>query len=63
MTLQERIAASQQRSVQLYLQRQNLEQQRQQIALQIQMTDLNLMKEDGTFEALSAVVADEQKAP
>lgn len=58
MTLSERLAAAERKSVQLYLQRQALEGQRQQIAQQIVLCEQALLKSDGEIDALTAVMQD-----
>ena len=58
MTLTERLAAAHQESVALYLRRQMLEQQRQQLAAQAAQIDQRLISLDGTIETLTALIAD-----
>lgn len=52
MTLADRLADAQQRSVALYLQRCALEQQRQQLAVQAVACDQALVRLDGEIELL-----------
>lgn len=59
MTLVERLADAHQRSVTLYLQRQLIEQKRQQIMMEAMQCDQQLVKLDGEIEVLTALVAAE----
>ncbi len=59
MTLAERLADANQRSVALYLQRTRLEQQRQQLNMQAAICDQGLVKLDGEIELLTAMQTDE----
>lgn len=54
MTIQERLDAANQRSVALYLQRQQVEAQRQQLALTAQQIEHELVRLDGMIETLTA---------
>ena len=58
MTPAERIAQAHQRSVALYLQRQELEGERQQVLLKIQRVEQELVKLDGAIAAFELVQAD-----
>ena len=58
MTLDERIADVQQRSVQLYLQRQEIEQQRQMVAASAQRCDQALIRLDGELDVLTRMKAE-----
>jgi hypothetical protein len=60
MTLTERLAAAQSASVKLYLQRQQLEQQFQQIQLMRIECDQALLKSDGEIDVLTQLVKLEQ---
>ncbi len=69
MTVAERLAASHQQSVGLYLKRTQVEEQKQmlqaqanQLMQQGRMIDLELAKLDGKIEELTAMQAEEQKA-
>jgi hypothetical protein len=62
MTIQERLDAANQRSVALYLQRQKIEEARQQIAQQANAADRELLTLDGQIDLLTALIA-EPKAP
>ncbi len=63
MTLAERLADANQRSVALYLQRTRLQQQLQQMQMQAALCDQGLLKLDGEIELLEKMQADEQAAP
>ena len=58
MTLQERLAKANERSVALYLQRQRVEGQRQQLSLNAQQIDQELVKLDGVIESLGGQIAE-----
>lgn len=65
MTLAERLADSQARSVKLYLQRQTIEEQKiqiqthiQQLANQARLLDMDIFKLDGEIDLLEALVKD-----
>jgi chromosome segregation ATPase len=58
VTLAERLADAHQRSVALYLRRQQIEAQRQQIQQQAQACDLELVKLDGEIEVLKALITE-----
>ncbi len=62
MTLVERLADANQRSVALYLQRTRLQQQLQQVQMQAALCDQGLLKLDGEIELLEKMQADEQAA-
>lgn len=57
-TLDERIADAQQRSVQLYLQRQEIEAQRQMVTQAATRCDQALIRLDGELAALTAIKAE-----
>lgn len=59
MTLQERLDRANQQSVSLYLRRQDIEGQRQQLSLQAQQCDVELMRLDGEIRVLSAAIAEQ----
>lgn len=56
MTLQERLDDALQRSVKLYLQRQNIEAQRNQLTMAAQQCEMALVKTDGEIETLTAQI-------
>ena len=58
MTLDERLTEAHRRSVSLYLRRQNLESQRQQIVQMAQSCDVELIKSDGEIAVLTELVAE-----
>lgn len=58
MTIQERLAKANDRSVALYLQRQRIEGQRQQLTLNAQQIEHELVKLDGAIETLEAQIAE-----
>lgn len=62
MTLAERLADANQRSVTLYLRRQQIELRRQELVTAGQQCDFGLVKIDGEIEVLTALIA-EEKAP
>jgi hypothetical protein len=62
MTLAERLADAHQRSVALYLQRQQLEQQRQTVLQQIALCEQALLKSDGEIDVLTAISQDGSQA-
>ncbi len=62
MTMAERLADANQRSVALYLQRTRIEQQRQQLNMQAALCDQGLVKLDGEIELLEKMLSDEQAA-
>lgn len=62
MTLAERLADAHQRSVALYLRRQTLESQRQQIQLAAQQCEMELLKSDGEIAVLTALVTEQESA-
>ncbi len=55
MTVAERLADAERRSVTLYLQRQQLEMQRQSIQQQIVLCEQALLKSDGEIEILTVL--------
>ena len=57
MTLRDRHTAAHAAAIKLYLYRQTLEQQYQQIQQQRQACDLALVKSDGAIELLEALIA------
>lgn len=59
MTLTERLADAHQRSVALYLRRQQIEAQRQQVAQQAALCDQALVKADGEIELLERMLAED----
>lgn len=61
MTLTERLAACHQSSVALYLRRQEVETQRQQLQRQATLIDQNLVELDGQISLLNELVAAEPK--
>lgn len=61
MTLQERLDKANQNSVALYLRRQEIEGQRQQLNLQAQQCEAELIRLDGDLRTLTALVAEEVK--
>jgi predicted nucleic acid-binding Zn-ribbon protein len=63
MTLQERLAKANERSVALYLQRQRVEGQRQQLTLNAQSIEHELVKLDGVIESLEAQIAEDVAKP
>ena len=63
MTLQERITDAHQRSVKLYLQRQDIELQRQQLQMSAQSVERDLLSIDGEIQALMAAAADMSDLP
>jgi hypothetical protein len=60
MTIQELINEANARSIKLYLTRQQLASNAQQINLQSQQVDMELLKIDGEIEVLQKLLADEQ---
>ena len=58
MTLADRLADAQQRSVALYLRMQSLEAQRQQIVQAFGLCQQDLLKVDGEITALTAALGD-----
>ncbi len=58
LTLADRLAGAERKSVQLYLQRQQLEMQRQQVQAQILVCEQALLKSDGEIEALHEALKD-----
>ena len=58
-TLTERRDSAHQRSVALYLQRQSVEAQRQQMVQQAQAIDLELVRLDGEIRLLDALIAED----
>lgn len=59
MTLAERLADANKRSVSLYLQRTQIEQQRQQLTIKAALCDQGLLKLDGEIEVLEAVISED----
>lgn len=59
MTLQERLVDAQTRAMRLYLRRQEVEAQRQQLAQQAQAIDLAMVKSDGEIALLETLIASE----
>lgn len=61
MTLQDRLDSANRQSVSLYLQRTQLEQQRQQVVMQAAMTDQHLLRLDGEIAILETLIAEAQR--
>jgi len=58
MTLAERLVAAQTKSIALYLERQQLEAQRQQLLLRAQQVEFALLELDGEIRVLTALMAE-----
>jgi len=61
MTLNERLGETHQRAARLYLQRQDLEQQRQALQAKAVQVEQALLKTDGEVELLQALIAEQQQ--
>ncbi len=61
MTLADRLADAQQRSVKLYLQRSQIQEQAQQVRSAGVQLDMALVKLDGEIDLLTALIAEQPK--
>lgn len=59
LTLQERLTDAHQRAMRLYLRRQDVEAQKQQLAQQAQAIDVALVRTDGEIVVLESLIAEE----